>query len=278
MNPGEPSRHNVGVGVSGADRRPALRTLTRPGMLGLHLLALVAVTAMTWAGVWQLDVYRSQQHQESQARAAAPPTPLGRVLGPDDAFSASAVSAPVVVQGTYAARSDQFLVAGRTQAGRDGYWVVSPLLVKGVTVAGGGASALLVVRGWQPTAVTPPVPRGPVTVTGALEPGEQRSTPMSAGRVVGSIRIPELVQEVPFDLYSGYVLRTRQAPVTEDGLLPVPPPTSTASWTTGLRNLSYAGQWWLFAAFGAFLWWRTCSEEMARARAHPATGSGAQVA
>jgi hypothetical protein len=36
----------------------------------------------------------------------------------------------------------------------------------------------------------------------------------------------------------------------------VPPPLPDPSRWSGIRNLLYACQWWVFAAFVAFMWWR----------------------
>jgi len=236
-------------------------------MLGLHLIAVLAIAAMVAAGIWQLDAYSAQLEDEAAERATAPATPLAEVMGPDDAFPPDAAGTPVVVRGRYAEADQQFLVAGRQEAGRDGYWVLSPLLVEGVTAAGGQPSALLVVRGWQPDPVLPSVLGGPVTVTGLLQPGDLEGTGVGADRVVTSVRLPSLVAEVPYDLYSGYALRTGQDPPPKDGLVTVTPPTPDTSWTTGLRSLAYALQWWVFAAFAGFMWWHICREQVVRATA-----------
>jgi len=59
---------------------------------------------------------------------------------------------------------------------------------------------------------------------------------------------------VPVDLYAGYVVRRDSRP--PDPLSVVPPPLPEPSTWAGLRNLMYALQWWVFAAFVAFMWWR----------------------
>jgi surfeit locus 1 family protein len=33
------------------------------------------------------------------------------------------------------------------------------------------------------------------------------------------------------------------------------------SFTTGLRNLMYALQWWVFGGFVVFMWWRILRED-----------------
>lgn len=238
-------------------------------MLGLHLLAGVAVAVMVLAGVWQLGAYGDIHRDVSAAKSSAPAVPLGQLLGPDDAMTSEAVSARVVIHGTYADSADQFLVRDREHAGQQGYWVVTPLLVADASPAGAGGSALLVVRGWQGSAALPPVPAGEVRVTGVLAPGEQQRTTVGSDRVVDSVRIPALVNAVPFDLYGGYLVRTSEEPSTDDGLATVAAPPPDVSWATGLRNLAYALQWWVFAGFAVFMWWRICKDEVAR---HNVTG------
>ena len=44
-------------------------------------------------------------------------------------------------------------------------------------------------------------------------------------------------------------------------LTPVEPPLPDPSRWAGIRNLIYALQWWLFAAFVAFMWWRIAHED-----------------
>jgi hypothetical protein len=42
-----------------------------------------------------------------------------------------------------------------------------------------------------------------------------------------------------------------------------------ASTFTGLRNLLYAVEWWVFGGFAVFLWWRWCRDELERQRLRP---------
>jgi cytochrome oxidase assembly protein ShyY1 len=159
----------------------------------------------------------------------------------------------VAATGSYAPARQQFFVRGKQQDGHAGYWVLAPLLT--------GRSAVLVVRGWvrhpsDPAASS--VPTGPVRVIGWLQPPEPASTPYgpaSDSRVVTAVSTASLVAQVPYDLYSGYLVVAEQRP-PERQLDLVERPVAPGSGTAGWRNLAYAGQWWLFAAFVAFMWWR----------------------
>jgi len=239
--------------------------LLRPHLLAVHLFALAAIAVCVIAGLWQLDVYESEQSDQADALASAPPVPLTSALGPDAGLTNDLVGAPVTAEGQYAPDAQQFLVTDRSRQGRSGYWVVSPLVID-------NGSAILVVRGWTPNASAPPVPTTPVTVTGALQPGEEPGVDSLPGPngTVDSIRIPSLVGVMPFDLYSAVLIRTAEQPKPTDGLAPVDTSAPAVPWTDGLRNLAYALQWWVFAAFAVFMWWRVCADVIARRQESPA--------
>ena len=249
----------------GSPPETAVRVLVRPSMLALHLFALVAIAGCVVAGIWQLGVYQSEQDDERDARVAAAPTSLTTTLGPDEGMTNELVGAPVFADGQYAPATQQILIADRSHNGRDGYWVVSPLLLD-------TGSAILVVRGWTPEQSAPPVPSAPVTVTGSLQPGEEPGADSVLGpdRVVDTIRTPSLVGQLPYDLYSAVLIRTAEEPRPSDGLVPVDPSAPEVPWTDGLRNLAYALQWWVFGAFAAFMWWRICIDQLVRRRSPPA--------
>jgi len=252
----------------------ARRVLVRPGMLAVHAVALAAIAVCVILGLWQLDVYESGQDSERAERASAAAVPLTDELGPDEGMTNELVGRPVFAEGQYAPADQQILVSGRAEGGREGYWVVSPLLLD-------TGSAILVVRGWTPDEAAPPVPSAPVSVTGSLEPGEESGADpeLGASRVVDSVRIPSLVGELPYDLYGAMLIRTSERPAPSDGLVTVDASRPEVSWTSGLRNLAYALQWWVFAAFAVFMWWRICVDHLDRRpdpdRATPGPASGA---
>jgi len=53
-----------------------------------------------------------------------------------------------------------------------------------------------------------------------------------------------------------------------DAVTPARLPGADAS--SGLRNLLYAFQWWVFGAFAVFMWWRWVQEEVLGRRSPPA--------
>lgn len=217
--------------------------------LGLTVVALVLVAVMVALGWWQYGAYDDQRRDDARARLAQPPVPLDDVLGPDGAFPADAVGRPVTLSGRYDADA-QIYVRG---LGPAEYGVAAPL----VTATG---SAILVVRGAAEGLSAPP-PTETVRVEGVLEPSDAEGDALDARRVTDGIRISTLVEGFDRDLYGGYVVLTDSEP--REPLAQVPSPAPEPSAWAGIRNLLYAMQWWLFAGFVAFMWWRMVSEPTA---------------
>ncbi len=217
-------------------------------MLALLVAALLLIGVMVALGLWQLGVYDASQRADAQALLRIEPVPLDRALGPDDPFPPGSVGVPVTAEGRYDA-SEQMYVRGLPGVA-DSFAVVTPL----VTPSG---SAVLVVRGSHPLAESQ-VPHGRVQLVGVLEPSQSVGSTLDRARVTDGIRISGLVNDVTPDLYAGYVVRTSSNPA--DPLTQVPPPLPDPSRWAGVRNLVYALQWWVFAGFVAFMWWRIVSD------------------
>jgi len=227
-----------------------VRRFLNPKALALGAVALVLMAAMVSLGFWQLSVYDDQQHADAQSALREPTVPLDTLIGPDDAFPSDGVSRPVRASGTYLAR-DQLYV--RHLAGSTGrYAVATPL----VTATG---SAILVVRG-STASPSAEVPSGRITVRGILEPSGGVGSPPDASGLTNGLSIASLVNAVGPDLYSGYVLLRSSTPPETPALVPVTPPSPNPSPWSGVRNLLYACQWWVFALFVAFMWWRMTDE------------------
>jgi surfeit locus 1 family protein len=245
-----------------------IRRLTTPRALGLLVLALVVMAVMIAMGRWQYGVYDDHQRADALAVMRRAAVPLDTALGPDSAFPSASVGVPVVASGRYL-RSDQLYVKD-LPGSKDTYSVVTPLLT-------GSGSALLVVRGSTSTTQAPAA-RGPVRVTGILEPSQSQPSSVDGRRVTDGIWVPGLVSAVRPDLYSGYVVLTSSEPA--EPLARVEPPLPDPSRWAGLRNLLYAVQWWIFAAFVAFMWWRISTDDPTQAAAAPdaTTGQSGRVA
>lgn len=227
----------------------------------LHLFAVVAVVACVAGGLWQFSSYESRQGDAAREARSEQPVPIGDVWAPGRPFRADLQDRSVQVSGRFAPTADQLWVVGQTTQGRA--WLVAPFLVDG------SDAALLVVRG---SADAPgglaPVPDGPVDLQVVLRPSEGGATPLDADRVTSAVTVPSLINQLPYRLWSGYGLADADvAGVVPSGLTPVEPPDPDVSWTVGLKNLAYALQWWVFALFAVFMWWRMSVETVAARRA-----------
>ena len=129
-------------------------------------------------------------------------------------------------------------------------WLVSPFVI--------GDHALLVVRGEGVRA-----PASDATeLDVVLQPTESGGRALGSDRTTDAISVPALINDLPQRLYSGYGIA-----LTDTGLPLVSPPEPEVPWTVGLRNLAYALQWGVFAAFALFMWWNMASENVAMRRA-----------
>ncbi len=230
-----------------------------------HLLALVAVAACVLLGRWQLGVWHDHRSDSAAAVTRQDPVALDDVLGPDAAFPAAGVGRPVVVQGRWDPAHTVY-VADRSRDGRTGVWAVTPVVT-------GTGSAIPVVRGWTSSPrAAPTAPTGTADLVGLLQPSEDTGVDdeNTHDDVVPELSTTELLPRASYDLYSGYVVATDRdlpsgatATTGMSGLAAVTPahlPGADAS--SGLRNLLYAFQWWVFAAFAAFVWWRWVQEDV----------------
>ncbi|WP_409484996.1 SURF1 family protein [Arsenicicoccus dermatophilus] len=241
-----------------------IRTALQPRLLALLAAVVLVVVGFGRLGMWQLDVSRDTAAKDALAhQQAQPAAPLHQVLTPHAAFRGVMSNRKVLVTGRYDA-SGQFLVPDRLLEGRRGYWVVTPLDEAGTR------ARVAVVRGFVTSpADTPAPPTAQVMVRGTLAPGESPSTAgtLPAGQR-GSIDLAELVNHWPQELYNGFVVAQGEQPDTAPAALRrIPPPQPESSFN--LRNAAYAVQWWIFAAFAVYLWWRTVRDTHREARRAP---------
>lgn len=231
-----------------------MRLLLSPRYWGGHLLMAVCVGIAATLGFWQYDAWREHRAAEARDISAAEPVALNDVMSGDDPFMSEDVGKPVRFTGSWMPDSTVY-VSGRPLDGKRGFWVVTPVLVDG------SGSAMPVVRGWAPRAESEPV-TGAADVTGWLQPGEGSGVPDDDPHddVVPEMRIASLVEHVDNDLYGAFVV-TRDT--EEPGLAQVTPASiPEVSSTTGLRNLLYAVEWWVFGAFALFIWGRWCRDSL----------------
>jgi surfeit locus 1 family protein len=212
-------------------------------LLGLHLLAVAAITICALMGLWQLGVYGAKHDDHATRQARAKPADLLSVWGPDDPFTADLVNRRVRVDGRFD-RRNVFRVA--RPDGQE--WLAATVPVQGTK------SALVIVLGRDPKAEKPVTLPSRATFIAVLQPSEAS----------GDLSMAQRVNDATGDLFSGYGLL--DDPSIAPGLTPVKPPEPHVSWTVGLRNLAYALQWWVFGLFSGFMWWRMATDLVALRR------------
>ena len=243
-----------------------MRTLLTPRMLGAHLLALVAMGAAVALGLWQYDAWQQRRSAEAVDLTQEAPVPLTDVIGPSDGFPGDRVGQPVTLAGTWVPDAT-VLVSGRVRDGVHGFWVVTPVEV--------ADAAVPVVRGWVASVDDAPAPpTGGADLVGWLQPPEGSGAVDQdpTDDVFPQLRVADLVQRLDGDVYSAYA-------VAQDGVGGLPAADleelPDAGRFTALRNLLYALEWWVFAGFAAFIWWRFVRDAQAEQAAGHPVASGA---
>lgn len=247
------------------------RFLLTPRWLGGHLLVVAGVVFCVFMGTWQLSRFdervnadRAARQPSAQDAGKVAPVPLAEVLPtPFSQVTTDTAGKIVSATGRYDA-AHRLLVPGRTIGGgsRQGFYVLDLLRVH-------GGAGLPVVRGWLPGTAAPgrapAPPSGEVTVTGYLQSPE---TPDTAGAdtsgglpsgQLGMISAASLVNIVPYDVYGGWLSqRPAAAPMTT---VPYAAPADSGLDLKAFQNLGYTGEWFVFAGFVVFMWFRLARRE-----------------
>lgn len=237
-----------------------------PRFLPVHLLAIALVGAAGWLGAWQYSAWQLDRAAQTTSLSADPAVPLAQIFGPDDPFPGVDNGRPVIVAGAWLTEST-FLVSGRERVGGAdrgtlGFWVVTP-----VAVGGPDGAALPVVLGWiNEVGQAPAAPTGAANLVGWLQLPEGAATepdPDPLDDIVPTLRIAEVVQRLDRDVYGGFVIARDPAAVGPAVEAVEVSQGTSADWSTGARNLFYAGEWWFFGGFVLFAWWRYLRDELA---------------
>ncbi|WP_433546457.1 SURF1 family protein [Streptomyces sp. CA-294286] len=250
------------------------RFLLTPRWWGINLFVVLAIPFCIYMGSWQLGRFEDRVDSHRSAEAAPDPAkqtaqPLERLLPVTTETSGELAE----VRGRYA---EQFLVPERKLDEQQGYYVLAMLRTAGT--GGAGGKALPVVRGWVAgdarDAAPPPAPTGEVTVTGALQASENAQTDgvhtaggLPAGQV-GMISSATLVNLVPYEVHDAWITQSAGAekagPGAPNGLKPVPAvaPQGSGLDLKAFQNLGYTGEWFVFAGFVLFMWFRLVRREV----------------
>jgi cytochrome oxidase assembly protein ShyY1 len=179
--------------------------------------------------------------------------------GSDAQVTTTALGREVTATGTYDS-AHQLVVPNRTVNGKQGYYVLTPLRTA-------DGRAVSVVRGWVEgnPGTPPPAPAGQVSVTGRLQADESTDTSgavdggLPAGQL-GMISPATLVNLLPYPTYDGWVA----ADNVPAGMTAVPttqPDGGNGLTARAFQNLGYTLQWFAFAGFVGFMWFRLARRE-----------------
>ncbi|MBB0244797.1 SURF1 family protein [Streptomyces alkaliphilus] len=239
------------------------RFLLTPRWWAINLFLVLAVPFCLIMGFWQLgrfedrvDGHREHQRQIAEG-ASVVPVPLEELLPP----TTDTVGGAAEVTGEWDA-ANELLVPRRSAEGEPGFRVLTPL------IPADGGPAVPVVRGWLPTEAVPdgvpPAADGPVTVVGILQAPESpraigAPTGLPDGQV-GVIGAASLINVLPYPVLDGWLtVREAEAPLV------VVPPEAAAGTVLDLKafqNLGYTAEWFVFAAFVVFMWYRLLRREV----------------
>uniref|UniRef100_UPI0013E97286 SURF1 family cytochrome oxidase biogenesis protein n=1 Tax=Cellulomonas endophytica TaxID=2494735 RepID=UPI0013E97286 len=218
---------------------------------GLVALALVLAVSCTFLGRWQWH-----RHEARSAAVAvvernwrADPVPLDAVLRPGRALTPAQEWRRVTVTGTYDGASP-VLLRNRPVDGTPAYHVVAPFREDGT------GAVLLVDRGWVRASTgavaAPASPAGPVTLTVRLRPLEPASGRAAPAGQVQAIALDEVLAAAGTGTtgagggtpaYAAFGSRVQETPAAAGTPADLPPPDTDLG-----SHLSYAFQWWVFAA------------------------------
>ncbi|MFF2361870.1 SURF1 family protein [Streptomyces sp. NPDC058122] len=242
------------------------RFLLTPRWWGINVFVLLAIPFCVFMGSWQLGRFedRVQDHRTADAAASSARTEPARPLASMLPVTTETSGRRTTATGRY---GKQLLVPGRELDGRSGYYALAMLRVD-------GGRALPVVRGWLPgtadAAKVPAPPTGEVTVTGSLQASESPGSNgvsavggLPAGQTA-AISSASLVNLVPYTLYDAWITLDK----ADTGMKAVPPsaPANTGLDLKAFQNLGYTGEWFVFAGFVVFMWFRLLRRETEFAR------------
>ncbi|MSO27169.1 MAG: SURF1 family protein [Candidatus Nanopelagicales bacterium] len=211
--------------------------------IGFTTLVLVAIVAFGLLSNWQWHRAEEKQKQRLALETAAAKNPIDLTALSPTAPDWQIVSAT----GTYDFES-QVVVRQRPQDGRNGFWVLTPLeLTDGRSV--------WVARGWIPASASattspgiPDPPRGQILILGSWHGFEVVNEASREGlprQMVGAV--DQIVLPAAGD-FTGYLRLTSSAPAQAVLSFVAAPKIDDT------MNLSYAGQWLLFAGVALVGW------------------------
>ncbi len=205
----------------------------------IAVLGAAVTLAMLGLGLWQMRVFENKENESAAARAAQAPVRLLDFVAADGTVG-DVYGKPARATGRYLPEQQARVVS------EDG----TVRVVSAFQVADG--RVLAVVRGSLPadSGPLPQPPAGQLDQTGIFLPSEPGSGAADTGNELGSVRLPALAQFWPQQLLPGFITLSGQDSAAQGlGAVVVALPSGDGS----VQNIGYALQWWVFAAFAAFM-------------------------
>ncbi|WP_181727358.1 SURF1 family protein [Streptomyces sp. PT12] len=238
------------------------RFLLTPRWWAINVFVVLSIPVCVIAGTWQLGRFEDQVDSHREQRELAEDTGEARPFDELMPLTTETVGRQAEITGTFDAEH-QLLVPERTLDGDRGFYVLTPLR------PADGGPAVPVVRGWLPGAAdasaVPAPPEGEATASGALQAPESPSeitaptTALPEGQL-GVISAASLINVLPYPVADVWItVRDTEAPLTP---VPAEAPTGTGLDMDAFQNLGYTAEWFVFAAFAVFMWYRLFRREV----------------
>lgn len=244
-----------------------MKTALKPRWILALILAMGIAALFVLLSQWQFS--RSQDAGPPPPSTTEQVQPLTEVFQPGVPMTAGVADQLVRMEGRFLPDTS-ILVQTRLQGDREGLWLVSAFEV---AETGQPPAVLPVVHGWVPDAESAAdVPRrvGPAVVEGRLLPTEAPVVQRPVAGQVPTLSVAQLINlwDVPL-MYSGFVVSFEtvlhgsiiepEAPLEAVRVGPQPQETPV-NWL----NIFYAVEWFVFAGFAFFLWWRLVADDHRR--------------
>ena len=249
-----------------------LKTALKPRWIMTLILVMALAAVFVLLSQWQFSSSR-------QAEPSTPPTtetvrPLTGVLAPGAPLTAAAADQMVSADGAFLPGT-RLLVPDRLQGGREGLWLISAFAVEGAPVPaedGEPPVVIPVVHGWVPDAAAArsvPEITGAAAVTGRLLPSEGPEAAEPVDGQVAALATAELTNVWDRPSYSAFVVSSTiavdGAPLqAEEPLEKVTVAPQPQDRPINWLNIFYAVEWFVFAGFAFFLWWRLVADDYRR--------------
>lgn len=241
-----------------------LKTALKPKWIGTLVGCLIAATLFVLLSQWQFG--QSTEKAPAPSGQTETAVPLTQHFQPGRDMFAPDADQIVTARGRFV--EDSAVLVSRLKDGVQGYWVVAAFLPDGAP----DQNVIPVARGWDRDANAPgALPSGEVELRGRLLPSEAPTAgPSKNGSTLNDLSAARLANLWDRDSYDGFIAVFEATSAGQDvgaasaGLEPLwvgpQPQDSTINWL----NIFYGVEWFVFAGFAFFIWWRLVKDDLIR--------------